>query len=403
MGVGGNEPDCPELDLTNHCQTTILTTNNGTMPNNVLSMNNQPPMLTQWLPPSSIHFLHLQCDESQTIAAKPSNRANNVKHWTGHQNNNKQNNGNYSNNNKLLKTGTGIRQPLNNNLETILQMEDDEIEKTVGHGNGSDVSSIPLCLAKKLQVTEKDGSFIALDNNSLQLMRRLEKMGHCSRVEVEIVPLSKVPPNIVKTIFHHHHPKQSNNQHQSLNRFTESSENNSPNNSNTNNGFVSVQINDNDNNNCNSDETKKRCSTIKSSPDNCLTCLRKMASSEMEPCSNRYIEETAGTALNKGNQNQCKANGNDLMPVTKSVMGAMFGQFNTYLSDQQLRQTRMTNTMVVMAPCLRQPIITSTPSASGLHNHVNGHLQHKGSSSASIGCQCCNNNHLTSCCHQGPG
>lgn len=48
----------------------------------------------------------------------------------------------------------------------------------------------------KMQVTEKDGATFALNNTSLQLMRQLEKEGKLRQIQVEIVPLSKVPFNI---------------------------------------------------------------------------------------------------------------------------------------------------------------------------------------------------------------
>ena len=48
----------------------------------------------------------------------------------------------------------------------------------------------------KMQVTEKDGSWFALNNTSLHVMRQLEKQGKIKQIQVEIVPLSKVPRDV---------------------------------------------------------------------------------------------------------------------------------------------------------------------------------------------------------------
>lgn len=50
----------------------------------------------------------------------------------------------------------------------------------------------------KMQVSEKDGQMFALNNSSLQLMRHLERQGKLTQgqIQVEVVPLSKVPANI---------------------------------------------------------------------------------------------------------------------------------------------------------------------------------------------------------------
>ena len=50
----------------------------------------------------------------------------------------------------------------------------------------------------KMQVSEKDGHMFALNNSSLQLMRHLERQGKLKqgKIQVEVVPLSKVPLNM---------------------------------------------------------------------------------------------------------------------------------------------------------------------------------------------------------------
>lgn len=50
----------------------------------------------------------------------------------------------------------------------------------------------------KLQVSEKNGSWFALNNTSLHVVKELERQGKCSSVQVEIVPLSKVPISLQK-------------------------------------------------------------------------------------------------------------------------------------------------------------------------------------------------------------
>lgn len=50
----------------------------------------------------------------------------------------------------------------------------------------------------KMQVSEKDGKMFALNNSTLQLLRQLEKQGKLQNglIQVEVVPLTKVPANI---------------------------------------------------------------------------------------------------------------------------------------------------------------------------------------------------------------
>lgn len=50
----------------------------------------------------------------------------------------------------------------------------------------------------KMQVVSKDGAWFALNSSSLHVLRELEKQGKCVRIEVDVVPLSKVPPRVQK-------------------------------------------------------------------------------------------------------------------------------------------------------------------------------------------------------------
>ena len=50
--------------------------------------------------------------------------------------------------------------------------------------------------APRLQVVQKDGHYFTLNNAQLQLCRHLEKDGMCSRVKVEVVPLTDVPEDV---------------------------------------------------------------------------------------------------------------------------------------------------------------------------------------------------------------
>ena len=45
----------------------------------------------------------------------------------------------------------------------------------------------------KIQVVEKDGHWFALNNSQLELCRRLEAHGTCTRVKVDVVPITEVP------------------------------------------------------------------------------------------------------------------------------------------------------------------------------------------------------------------
>ncbi|CAG2164810.1 unnamed protein product [Oppiella nova] len=54
----------------------------------------------------------------------------------------------------------------------------------------------------KMQVSERDGHWFALNNSSLQLMLQLQKQGKLldGLIEVEVVPLTKVPTNIQRAM-----------------------------------------------------------------------------------------------------------------------------------------------------------------------------------------------------------
>ena len=205
------------------------------------------------------------------------------------------------------------------------------------HNNGCPISTVPFCLPKKLQVTEKDGSFIALDNNSLKLMRQLERLGHCTEVEVEIVPLSKVPPNIVQEIV----IKNNRQNHNRKTRFR-----------------CRTAISTNDQKEyespvCRHRRTQHRsCCAVSSGDTEIMNkdCLRSRSSIGCECNVNSNNEDTnVSSDVNTNTSNSCNS---------FSLNG-----HGTYLSDQQLRTARMSSTMTVMAPCLRQPITTSTPSS----------------------------------------
>lgn len=236
--------------------------------------SNSEQVQTQWLPPSSIHYLHILGQEDSDDC-----------YWYC------SDNSAYANCNSLSK----------------IQSTD------------CSVLSSPLCLPKKLQVTEKDGTFIALDNNSLQLMRHLEKLGHCTEVEVEIVPLSKVPPNIITEILDSQKEKY---RKECKSRYRKPRQG-----SKCLNGTNKCNRNLRGNFRCGSRPTKttKSANTITSTTPPTMATITTTS-----------VSISNGFCLN----------------------GA-----NTYLSEQQLRTARMSNTMTVMAPCLRQPITTSTPAS----------------------------------------
>ena len=49
----------------------------------------------------------------------------------------------------------------------------------------------------KVQVVEKDGFWFTLNNSQLDLCRRLEIDGKCTRVKVDLVPLTDVPEQVL--------------------------------------------------------------------------------------------------------------------------------------------------------------------------------------------------------------
>lgn len=50
----------------------------------------------------------------------------------------------------------------------------------------------------KVQVTEKNGFWFALNNSYLHIIKDLEKQGKCAKIRVEVVPLSRVPETLQK-------------------------------------------------------------------------------------------------------------------------------------------------------------------------------------------------------------
>ncbi|KAI2808028.1 hypothetical protein BLOT_005970 [Blomia tropicalis] len=274
---------------------------------------------TQWLAPSSIHFLQIQ-DNDQHIRGHLTSSRNKV---IGQSDNTLNNNNNNNNN--------------NNTVNGQCMKKNGDHHQPQQHNNGCPISTVPFCLPKKLQVTEKDGSFIALDNNSLKLMRQLERLGHCTEVEVEIVPLSKVPPNIVQEIV----IKNNRQNHNRKTRFR-----------------CRTAISTNDQKEyespvCRHRRTQHRsCCAVSSGDTEIMNkdCLRSRSSIGCECNVNSNNEDTnVSSDVNTNTSNSCNS---------FSLNG-----HGTYLSDQQLRTARMSSTMTVMAPCLRQPITTSTPSS----------------------------------------
>ncbi|UXI16264.1 tuftelin-interacting protein 11-like [Sarcoptes scabiei] len=217
-------------------------------------------------------------------------------------------------------------------------------------------------LPKKLQVTEKDGFFIALDNNSLQLMRDLEEMGFCNEVEVEIVPLSKVPPKIVKEIFNVH---QKNSSEKRVGRRTNRLiENRNQNDDDDVRGESDKNGGGGDGDELNDDHQERndrfrKTETKKINPNE---SDRKSTIIETKQISSSISSKPTTTSTKTTTTTTTKTSIN-MQTVSKigtvSFLGN-YGQLNTYLSDEQMKATRLTNTIVVMAPCLRQPITTSS-------------------------------------------
>ena len=48
----------------------------------------------------------------------------------------------------------------------------------------------------KIQVVEKEGLWFTLNNSQLELCRRLEQEGSCTRVKVDVVPITEVPEDV---------------------------------------------------------------------------------------------------------------------------------------------------------------------------------------------------------------
>ena len=48
----------------------------------------------------------------------------------------------------------------------------------------------------KIQVVQKNGEYFTLNNAQLEIFKRLEKEGKCTRVKVEVLPLSGVPEHV---------------------------------------------------------------------------------------------------------------------------------------------------------------------------------------------------------------
>ncbi|KAH9406724.1 hypothetical protein TYRP_012982 [Tyrophagus putrescentiae] len=267
---------------------------------------------TQWLAPSAIHFLQIQDQHEGRVGRQMKVAGRNGGLENGYCNNNNNNHNNNNNNNNNTRNGGYAKKDCSNDTTTV--------------------ATVPFCLPKKLQVTEKDGSFIALDNNSLKLMRQLERLGHCTEVEVEIVPLSKVPPNVVQEMATM--------------------------------GRVAAKVN-----------------SIRKADE--MSMRRKSREMSGNVRRNPPPKSTAGSTT-----------GTNTATTSSTTTSFSLNGFNTYLSDQQLRSARMSNTMTVMAPCLRQPITTSTPTSDLAMRQFKWHFccaerQHHGSSSGKSGTTCC--------------
>lgn len=199
--------------------------------------------------------------------------------------------------------------------------------------NNDDYENIlPYTVPKKLQVTEKDGLFIALDNNSLKMMRQMEKMGHCSEVEVEVVPLSKVPPNIVDEIFsqHSHHVHHS-----------------------------------------------AKCKAMKRKAAMATAAAAAAAVSGSRSANQQPQSEQQDRHQQQQHQHHhhhlCQSTSTSVQHPLADASHLASSQFSLnslsssgsnsqlrYLSESQRRSVRMSNTVTVNSPCLRHPITTST-------------------------------------------
>ena len=333
---------------------------------------------TQWLAPSSIHFLQIQEAGHLYENGKPQKRPQNKTKTS-----------------TTTTTATTTTEPpqhsdkIKNEENLENKVKNNVHPYTNGYNNNNNnaiaeqldyldsLPTVPICLPKKLQVTEKDGSFIALDNNSLKLMQKLERLGHCTEVEVEIVPLSKVPPNIVQEIVISH---ENNNDYQHQQRKipnrckcrTSAHFHHHP-----------QFYNDNDNHNYHYHDPNFKKGLREITNNNRIVCknnaynkTKTMAESiEMKQIIKYSSLSSTSTSLNTTNmaldlgqnlsikhqqatrQHVCQ----ETATTSTSTTSFSLNGFNTYLSDQQLKSARMSNTMTVMAPCLRKPITTSTP------------------------------------------
>lgn len=52
----------------------------------------------------------------------------------------------------------------------------------------------------KIQVVERNGAWFALNNSYLHVFLELEKQGKCTRIPVDVVPLSRVPKTVQETM-----------------------------------------------------------------------------------------------------------------------------------------------------------------------------------------------------------
>ena len=364
---------------------------------------------TQWLAPSAIHFLQIQDQHEGRVGRqmKVVGRNGGLENGYCNNNNNNHNNNNNNNNNSNNNTRNGgyAKKDCSNDTTTV--------------------ATVPFCLPKKLQVTEKDGSFIALDNNSLKLMRQLERLGHCTEVEVEIVPLSKVPPNVVQEMATMGGGRQSQQHPQSRRNVDEEEEQGNV-------GQCSEKS-----------TTKKHCRVrcraaaqaqrrlsvkptgggggggkgapaehryLCSQHSHCCTESKEhrqeveIVKSSLDIHQSSTVEPVASTGEHASISHHSPSptntitisstTGTNTATTSSTTTSFSLNGFNTYLSDQQLRSARMSNTMTVMAPCLRQPITTSTPTSDLAMRQFKWHFccaerQHHGSSSGKSGTTCC--------------
>lgn len=337
---------------------------------------------TQWMSPSSIHFLQLQpfgdeqCtggqmdanhDHGQSPPPPPSLTRTSSSLAT-----------------KLITDPNSTNHGHNNNNNR------DETDRPVASrstGSSGDEASKETWSTKsfghypptkkKLQVTEKDGHFIALDNNSLKLMRQLESAGQCSQVEVEIVPLRKLPAYILQQNIniltteqlmdcqveeaspldpkhHHHHcqvhqarPPCASSAHQAVDRLSSSL---SP------------------------SEQRSACCSL-SSPGSSINATCSCLSSPPSTIyHNHHHHQQQHQQASHGCSQSTEQHSSPSSPLSlpsslsaqlASTFSRMLVNNKAYLSDQQMQTVRQTNTTTVMAPCLRSPIITTVSTWNG--------------------------------------